>query len=66
MHDSVNNFLVQSSHGLYCVPGDFTSIRQSRLNRAVISHAHGDHAVPNSKTIYDRAYNFPYAEKISN
>ena len=55
MHDSVNNFLVQSSHGLYCVPGDFYLDPSKPVNRAVISHAHGDHAVPNSKTIYATA-----------
>lgn len=32
--------------GLYCVPGDFHIDPTSRVERAVITHGHGDHARP--------------------
>ncbi len=49
---SINNFLSYSSTGLYCPAGDFYIDPKRPVHKALISHAHGDHAVPNSGTIY--------------
>ena len=49
---SVNNFLDYSSIGLYCPAGDFYIDPKRSVHKALISHAHGDHATPNSGTIY--------------
>jgi putative mRNA 3-end processing factor len=38
--------------GLYCVAGDFYIDPKRKVHKALISHAHGDHAVPNSGDIY--------------
>ncbi len=49
---SVNNFLSYSSIGLYCEAGDFHIDPKRPVPKALISHAHGDHATPNSGSIY--------------
>jgi putative mRNA 3-end processing factor len=49
---SVNNFLSYTSTGLYCPAGDFYIDPRRPVHRAFISHAHGDHATPNSGDIY--------------
>ena len=49
---SVNNFLSYTSTGLYCPAGDFYIDPKRPVHKAVISHAHGDHAMPNSGNIY--------------
>lgn len=49
---SVNEFIQVTSNGLYCPAGDFYLDPRRPVCRALISHAHGDHAVPNSGTIY--------------
>lgn len=54
MH-SVNNFLTVSKTGLYCPAGDFYLDPRRPVHKALVSHAHGDHAVPNSGTIYTTA-----------
>ncbi len=49
---SVNNFLSYTSTGLYCAEGDFYIDPKRPVHKALISHAHGDHATPNSGAIY--------------
>jgi putative mRNA 3-end processing factor len=49
---SVNNFITYTSLGLYCEKGDFYLDPKRPVPIAVISHAHGDHATPNSGTVY--------------
>lgn len=49
---TINNFLSYSSTGLYCAAGDFYIDPRKAVHKAIISHAHGDHATPNSATIY--------------
>src|SRR5258708_39883278 len=48
----VNNFLSYTSIGLYCPAGDFYIDPKRPVHKALISHAHSDHAVPNSGNIY--------------
>ena len=40
------SWLKVTPKGLYCIPGDFYVDPQSRAERAVITHGHGDHARP--------------------
>lgn len=49
---SVNNFLSYTSTGLYCSAGDFYLDPKRPVQTALISHAHGDHATPNSGHVY--------------
>ena len=42
--------LTESSTGLYCPGGDFHIDPWGPADRALITHAHGDHARPGSKT----------------
>lgn len=46
------DFLVQTRAGLYCVYGDFYLDPKEPVRDAVISHAHGDHAVPGNMRVY--------------
>lgn len=39
------------SSGLYCVPGDFYIDPTAKVDRAVITHGHGDHARPGHKNV---------------
>ena len=48
----LENFLVENEFGFYCVYGDFYIDPKHPVTTAVISHAHGDHAVPGHKAIY--------------
>lgn len=43
---SVADLIVQRPEGLYCPPGDFYIDPWRRVDRAVITHAHADHARP--------------------
>lgn len=52
MSDILTDFLVMTSSGLYCVYGDFHIDPQIPVSRAVISHAHGDHARPGNQLVY--------------
>ncbi len=45
------NWLVKKKQGLYCLPGDFFIDPILPVNRALITHAHTDHARPNNKLI---------------
>ena len=49
----IDDFLVLSEHGgLYCTIGDFYLDPQKPVKHAIISHAHGDHAVPGNQHVY--------------
>ncbi len=50
--EGVNNFISLTKAGLYCIPGDFYLDPKRIVHTAVISHAHGDHAVPNNTNVY--------------
>ena len=39
-----DDLIVQRPEGLYCPPGDFYIDPWRRVDRAVITHAHADHA----------------------
>jgi putative mRNA 3-end processing factor len=45
-------FIIENENGLYCTAGDFYLDPQKPVSKAVISHAHGDHAVGGNHTIY--------------
>lgn len=47
-----SDFLVETKLGYYCSYGDFYVDPQYPVEKAVISHAHGDHAVPGHKSIF--------------
>jgi putative mRNA 3-end processing factor len=49
---SIENFIGKTSVGLYCAAGDFYIDPKRKVHKALISHAHSDHAVPNSGNIY--------------
>lgn len=49
---SVNNFINVTKSGLYCAAGDFYLDPRKRVHKAIVTHAHADHAVPNSGNIY--------------
>lgn len=44
MADSKNDLVVARPQGLYCPPGDFYIDPWKPVSRALITHAHGDHA----------------------
>ncbi|MBC8051705.1 MAG: exonuclease [Sphingobacteriaceae bacterium] len=48
----LNDFLSFNEKGLYCSYGDFYLDPQQPVDRAVISHAHGDHATGGSNKNY--------------
>ncbi|MEJ7693969.1 MBL fold metallo-hydrolase [Daejeonella sp.] len=48
----VDDFLVINENGLYCKSGAFYLDAVKPVESAVISHAHGDHAVKNNENIY--------------
>ncbi len=47
-----SGFLTFDEYGLYCKAGDFYLDPQKPVLRAVISHAHGDHACPGNMHVY--------------
>lgn len=49
---NIENFLSYTPVGLYCAAGDFYVDPKRAVHKALISHAHSDHAVPNSGNIY--------------
>lgn len=51
MPEIYSDFLVETSLGFYCSYGDFYIDPKYPVATAVISHAHGDHAVPGHKVI---------------
>src|SRR5436305_2468461 len=46
------NLLIDTDRGLYCPPGDFYIDPWDPVPRAVITHAHGDHARPGSEAYF--------------
>ena len=48
----IPNFLVYNESGIYCKTGDFYLDPKLPVNHAVISHAHGDHAVRGNQAVY--------------
>jgi putative mRNA 3-end processing factor len=51
----LDDFLIYSSKGLYCSYGGFYLDPGAPVDVAVVSHAHGDHAVGGCNTIYSTA-----------
>src|SRR3546814_9507726 len=43
-HPEMNDLIVMKPEGLYCPAGDFYIDPHKRVTRAVVTHAHGDHA----------------------
>lgn len=52
MPEILNDFIVETELGYYCQYGDFYIDPKYPVNKAVISHAHGDHAVPGHQYIF--------------
>ncbi|RZK50279.1 MAG: exonuclease [Pedobacter sp.] len=48
----LSDFIVEDSRGLYCRYGDFFLDPKVAVKHAVISHAHGDHAIPGNSQVY--------------
>lgn len=48
----IDDFLVQTDRGLFCKYGNFYLDPHKPVETAVISHAHGDHAIKGNKTVY--------------
>ncbi len=48
----VNDFLILNEYGLYCKIGDFYLDPLKPVTTAIISHAHGDHAIKGNINIY--------------
>ncbi len=48
----IQDFLVINEYGLYCQAGDFYLDPQVACAHAVVSHAHGDHAVRGNQNVY--------------
>jgi putative mRNA 3-end processing factor len=48
----LDDFLAFDANGLYCKYGDFYLDPKQPVEHAVISHAHGDHAVPGNRNVY--------------
>lgn len=46
------DFLIRTEKGLYCPAGDFYLDPQQPVGKALISHAHGDHACRDNTDIY--------------
>ncbi|HEX7367418.1 MAG TPA: exonuclease [Pelobium sp.] len=47
-----DDFLIKTAQGYYCKYGDFFLDPQLPVKKAVISHAHGDHAKPESQLVF--------------
>lgn len=48
----IEDFIVQTKVGLYCAYGNFYLDPKSPVKEAVISHAHGDHAIGGNHHVY--------------
>lgn len=51
----LDDFIILDSTGLYCSYGDFYLDPQQPVKTAVVSHAHGDHAVRGNEVVYSTA-----------
>ena len=54
-----SNLVEPTSRGLYCSAGDFYIDPWSPVDRAIVTHAHGDHARPGSAHYLSAACGFP-------
>lgn len=52
MVEIIDDFLIETTLGYYCRIGNFYIDPKHPVQHAVISHAHGDHAVPGHQEIY--------------
>lgn len=52
MVEIIDDFLVETALGYYCRYGDFYIDPKHAVQQAIISHAHGDHAVPGNRNVY--------------
>lgn len=48
----LEDFIIITPSGLYCVYGDFYLDAQQPVKESVVSHAHGDHAIGGSQNVY--------------
>ncbi|HEY1024836.1 MAG TPA: MBL fold metallo-hydrolase [Sphingobacteriaceae bacterium] len=48
----ISDFLVEDANGFYCRPGGFYIDPKQPVNHAVISHAHGDHAIGGNRNVH--------------
>src|SRR5690606_28913341 len=48
----LDDFVVFNDQGLYCRYGDFYLDPKRPVHRAVISHAHADHAIAGNRLVY--------------
>jgi putative mRNA 3-end processing factor len=48
----LDDFLAFNASGLYCKYGNFYLDPKQPVEHAIVSHAHGDHAVPGNRNIY--------------
>jgi len=48
----LDDFVAYNANGLYCKYGNFYLDPQQPVEHAVITHAHGDHAVPGNQNVY--------------
>ncbi len=48
----INNFITKTAAGLYCTEGDFYLDPKRSTGCALVSHAHGDHAVASKGSVY--------------
>jgi putative mRNA 3-end processing factor len=48
----LEDFITITPTGLYCIYGDFYLDPQQPVKEAVVSHAHGDHAIGGSQNVY--------------
>lgn len=48
----INDFIVQTKTGLFCSYGNFYLDPKEPVVNAVISHAHGDHAISGNQNVY--------------
>ena len=48
----IPDFIIEDENGLYCKVGDFYLDPLQPVRHAVISHAHGDHAVAGNRNVY--------------
>ncbi|MGE0744567.1 MAG: ligase-associated DNA damage response exonuclease [Rhodospirillales bacterium] len=46
-----SDWLIKDGGGLYCVPGGFHIDPSRAVDRAVVTHGHGDHARPNNRAV---------------
>ncbi len=60
---TINNFISKSPAGLFCIPGNFYLDPTRSVEHAVVSHAHGDHAVPTSQKIVCTAPTFAFMKE---